>query len=128
MGRATPTPRPSKVPSLRYSSRIRFRTGVCSAAQSIFLCPSGARDASLTSDSLCIRSSLILAHGVGFGLGRFDLLATAEEQGADHDEGEEGDQDQAQRHAGGLGGEAGGGEALAEEAEAEAEAHDQAAE
>src|SRR3712207_4238885 len=54
MGRATPTPRPSKVPSLRYSSRTRFRTGECSAAQSIFLCPSGARAGSLTIDCMLL--------------------------------------------------------------------------
>src|ERR687889_993372 len=95
MGRATPTPRPSKVPSLRYSSRIMFRTGECSAAQSIFLCPSGARPGSLTMDSLCI--SFLLSSGfLSFGshclLDGLYLLAHTEHEAADEDEEEERDQ------------------------------------
>src|SRR5688572_3482924 len=88
MGRATPTPRPSKVLSLRYSSRTRFRTGECSAAQSIFLCPSGARPGSLTIDCM-----LLLLLGLGpFSSGGYrfldslHLLAPAEHEAADDDE------------------------------------------
>src|ERR687894_755104 len=93
MGRATPTPRPSKVPSLRYSSRTRFRTGECSAAQSIFLCPSGARPGSRTSDSLCI-SLLLPCVAVRRDLlvGGLDLFAPAEQEAGDDDGDEEGDQ------------------------------------
>src|SRR5918999_2768533 len=95
MGRATPTPRPSKVPSLRYVSRILFRTGEWRAAQSIFLCPSGARAGSLTMDSLCI-SSLLGSGFFSFGGHRLlvdglDLLATAEHEAADEDEDQERD-------------------------------------
>src|ERR687893_144387 len=93
MGRATPTPRPSKVPSLRYSSRTRFSTGECSAAQSIFLCPPGAREGSRTSDSLCI--SLLLpcvAVRRDLFVGGLDLFASAEREAGDEDGDEEGDQ------------------------------------
>src|SRR5918998_87893 len=93
MGRATPTPRPLKVPSLRYSSRTRFSTGECSAAQSIFLCPSGAREGSRTSDSLCI-SLLLRCFAVRRDLfvGGLDLFAPAEQEAGDDDGDEEGDQ------------------------------------
>src|ERR671917_2934721 len=110
MGRATPTPRPSKVPSLRYSSRMLFRTGECSAAQSIFLWPSGASAGSLTMDSLCI-SSLLSSGFLTFGghrlLDGLYLLAHTEHEAADEDEEEEGDQPEPDAQvAGGLLGEA----------------------
>src|ERR671917_2689146 len=110
MGRATPTPRPSKVPSLRYSSRTLFRTGEWRAAQSIFLCPSGARAGSLTMDSLCI--SFLLSSGfLSFGghrlLDGLYLLAHTEHKAADDDEQEERDQPEPDSQvAGGLLGEA----------------------
>src|SRR5918997_2476984 len=93
MGRATPTPRPSKVPSFRYLSRTMFRTGECSAAQSIFLWPSGARDGSLTMDSLCMASPLRSGARAGLFLrSGLDLLAPAEQKAADDDAEEERDQ------------------------------------
>src|SRR3712207_4310176 len=120
MGRATPTPKPSKVPSLRYLSRTRLRTGECSAAQSIFLCPSGARDGSLTRDSLCMGVLLLAcARVAGVLFGGLYLLAPAKHEAADDDQGEEGDQDQAEGQACRSGGEACGGQALVVEAEAE---------
>ncbi len=64
-------------------------------------------------------SSLVDAGGAGVLLGRFDLFPAAEHQAADDDEGEEGEQDQAERQARRAGREAGGGEALVVEAEAE---------
>src|SRR5918998_1486570 len=129
MGRATPTPSPSKVPSFRYSSRTRFRTGECSAAQSIFLCPSGARDGSLTRDSLCMMVLLLAgARVAGVLFGGLYLLAPAEHEAADDDQGEEGKQDQAEGQSRRGRREARGGDSLVVEAEAEDEAHDQAAE
>src|ERR687893_2144302 len=128
MGRATPTPRPSKVPSFRYSSRTRLRTGECSAAQSILRCPSGARDGSLTRDSLCVEVPLLACLRVaGVLFGGLDLLASAEHQAADDDEDEEGDQDQAKRWARGARGEARGGQALVVEAQAQGQAGDEGA-
>src|SRR5215204_5116780 len=94
MGRATPTPRPSKVPSLKYLSRTIFSTGECSAAQAIFLWPSGASAGSLTIDS-CIQ----LPSGLRFFcfgghrlLDGLHLLAHAKHEAADEDEQEERDQ------------------------------------
>src|SRR3712207_2972272 len=90
MGRATPTPRPSKVPSLRYSSRTRLRTGECSAAQSIFLCPSGARPGSLTMDPLCmVCASLPRPPGAHLFLCGLHLLPPAEHEAGDDYEDEE---------------------------------------
>src|SRR4028119_842140 len=101
MGRATPTPKPSKVPSLRYLSRTRLRTGECSAAQSILRCPSGARDGSLTRDSLCIGVLLLAcARVAGVFLGGLYLFAPAEHQAAGDAGGEGGGQGQ----GGGQGG------------------------
>src|SRR5919112_6661001 len=110
MGRATPTPRPSKVPSFRYLSRTILRTGECPAAQSIFLWPSGARVGSLTMDSLCI-SSLSGSGFLPFGghrlLDGLYLLADTEHEAADEDEEEEGDEPESDAQAsGGLLGEA----------------------
>src|SRR5918997_6873775 len=94
MGRATPTPRPSKVPSFRYLSRMLFRTGECSAAQSIFLWPSGASAGSLTIDSCKqlpsgLRFLCFSGHRL---LDGFHLLAHTEHKAADEDEQEERDQ------------------------------------
>src|SRR5215211_1834525 len=52
------TLRPRSEPSTSCSPAILFRTGACWATQSILRCPSGAREGSLTSDSL-IMSLLI---------------------------------------------------------------------
>src|SRR5918999_3743504 len=95
MGRATPTPRPSKVPSFRYLSRTILRTEECPAAQSIFLWPSGARPGSRTTDSLCISyllSSGFLSLGGHRLLDGLYLLAHTEHDAADEDEEEERDQ------------------------------------
>src|SRR5215210_8479496 len=95
MGRATPTPRPLKVPSFRYLSRTALRTGECPAAQSIFLWPSGASAGSLTMDSMCI-SSLSGPGFLTFGghrlLDGLYLLAHTEHKAAHEDKEEEGDQ------------------------------------
>src|SRR5918997_4420262 len=120
MGRATPTPSPSKVPSFRYLSRTMFRTGECSAAQSIFLCPSGARDGSLTMDSLCIAPPLTSAGGTGLFLGGLDLFATAEQEASEYNEREERKEGQPYDRTArtpGARGEPGGGDALVVEAE-----------
>src|ERR687898_3429644 len=110
MGRATPTPRPSKVPSLRYFSRTALRTGECSAAQSIFLWPSGARAGSLTMDSPYISSLSgpgLLTFGGHRLLDGLYLLAHTEHKAADDDEQEERDQPEPDSQvAGGLLGEA----------------------
>src|ERR671919_1739121 len=95
MGRATPTPRPSKVPSFRYLSRTILRTGECPAAQSIFLWPSGARPGSRTTDSLCI--SFLLSSGFLSLSGHrlldgLHLLAHTEHEAADEAEEEAGDE------------------------------------
>src|SRR5215204_2666766 len=93
MGRATPTPRPSKVPSFKYLSRTVFSTGECSAAQAIFLWPSGASAGSLTMDS-CIqlpsglRFLCFSGHRLLDGL---HLLTHTEHEAADDDEQEERD-------------------------------------
>src|SRR5919112_6594823 len=95
MGRATPTPRPSKVPSFRYLSRTMLRTGECSAAQSIFLWPSGARAGSLTMDSPYISplsGSGFLTFGGHRLLDGLYLLAHTEHEATDDDEEEERDQ------------------------------------
>src|SRR5215210_5959110 len=95
MGRATPTPRPSKVPSFRYLSRTALRTGECSAAQSIFLWPSGASEGSLMMDSMYISSLsgsgffTLCSHRLLDGL---YLLAHPEHEAAEQDEQEERDQ------------------------------------
>src|ERR687898_1450042 len=106
MGRATPTPRPSKVPSLRYLSRTALRTGEWSAAQSIFLWPSGARAGSLTMDSPYI-STLSGPGFLTFGghrlLDGLYLLAHTEHKAAGEDKKEEGDQPEPDAQvAGGL--------------------------
>src|SRR5215210_2204052 len=131
MGRATPTPRPSKVPSFRYSSRTRFRTSEWRAAQSTFLCPSGARPGSRTSDSLCI--SLLLPR-VGarrhLFFGGLYLLAAAEHEARDDYEDQEREKDQPYYRPArtpGPGSKSGGSQSLLVEAEPDGEAHDQAA-
>src|SRR5215210_1631478 len=53
------TLRPRSEPSASCSPAILFRTGACWATQSILRCPSGAREGSLTSDSLIM--SLLLS-------------------------------------------------------------------
>src|SRR5215210_5631175 len=96
MGRATPTPSPSKLPSLRYFSRTAFRTGECRAAQSIFLCPSGASVGSFMLDPLLCMLLLLARPGLGalfdghHLLGGFDLFAPAEEENTGDDQYEEG--------------------------------------
>src|SRR5919112_6472421 len=102
MGRATPTPRPSKVPSFKNPSRTAFNTGECSAAQSIFLWPSGAGAGSLTIDS-CIASSAFLSTLYHL-LGGLDLFPAAEHEGANEDEQQERDEydPDAQTHGGGA--------------------------
>src|SRR5215210_3021263 len=87
-------PRPSKVPSFRYLSRMALRTGECSAAQSIFLWPSGASEGSLTIDSRCIfvlSGSGFLTFGGHRLLDGLYLLAHTEHEAAEEDEEEEGD-------------------------------------
>src|SRR5215218_10704780 len=104
MGRATPTPRPSKVPSFKYLSRTVSSTGECSAAQAIFLWPSGASAGSLTMDS-CIQ----LPSGprfLSFGGHRLLVdglhnLAPPKHEGAHEDSDQE--RDQPQRDAQGPG-------------------------
>src|SRR5215204_7343471 len=87
-----------------------LRTGECSAAQSIFLWPSGARAGSLTMDSPYISplsGSGFLTFGGHRLLDGLYLLAHTEHKAADEDEEEEGDEPEPDSQvAGGLLGEA----------------------
>src|ERR1051325_6409117 len=98
MGRATPTPRPSNVPSFKYLSRTEFKTGECSAAQSIFLWPSGASAGSFTTDS-CMSFSGLRCLALQQLFGRFHLFAAAPHKRADEDHDEERDKGQPDANA-----------------------------